>query len=302
MGARGPRHSPDHHDGRITVTDNTVDSSAQYEVVIVKYGTRQGHKSEVYLNHHVYGRPDEPIGMDYFVWVIRNAERTIVVDTGFSRAGGDNRNRTFLLQPAEALAHFGVLPEDAPPVLVTHAHYDHIGNLDHFDRSPVTISRAEYEFWTSPLAERAQFHYSVEDAELDALRAAHADGRLRTFDGEIEIAPGVTMRQVGGHTPGQSIVLVDTAEGRVLLASDAVHYYEEYDDDMPFAFVADLPAMYSGFDLIRSLVDSGEVAHVVSGHDPDTLNRFTPVIDGPLAGLAATIGRTTATHQKENAL
>jgi glyoxylase-like metal-dependent hydrolase (beta-lactamase superfamily II) len=276
------------------VTDTTAESDALYEVTIVKYGTRQGHRSEIYLNHHLYGRPDEPLDMDYFVWVIRNAERTVVVDTGFSRAGGDNRKRTFLIQPADAFAHLGISPEQAPPVLVTHAHYDHIGNLDHFDSSPVMIAASEYAFWTSPLAVRKQFHHSVEDAELDALRAVHDSGRLRTFEGEIEIAPGITMREVGGHTPGQSVVLVDTAEGRVLLASDAVHYYEEYEDDIPFAFVADLPAMYRGFDLITELVASGEVAHVVPGHDPDTLNRFTPVTDGPLAGLAATIGGTAA--------
>lgn len=269
-------------------------SGAQYEVTIVKYGTRHGHRSEIFLNHHLYGRPDEPLDMDYFVWVIRNAERTVVVDTGFSRAGGDNRNRTFLIQPAEAFAHLGITPADAPPVLVTHAHYDHIGNLAHFDSSDVTIAASEYAFWTSPLATRTQFHHSVEDEELDALRAVHDGGRLRTFTGEIAIAPGITMREVGGHTPGQSIVLVDTAEGRVLLASDAAHYIEEYEDDVPFAFVADLPAMYEGFDLIQALVASGEVAHVVPGHDPRTLDLFTPVTEGPLAGLAATIGGTRA--------
>jgi hypothetical protein len=83
---------------------------------------------------------------------------------------------------------------------------------------------------------------------------------------------------------------VATNEGTVLLASDAMHYYEELEADMPFAFVADLPAMYVGFDTITELVSSGQVAHLVSGHDPDTLSRFTPVTDGELAGIAATIG------------
>jgi len=258
-------------------------------VTIVQYGTRQGMKSEVYLNWPIYGRPDEPIGMDYFFWVIDTGERKIVVDTGFSAAGGANRSRTFLAAPADAFSAVGVEPSDAPEVLVTHAHYDHIGNLDLFPSSRVTIAREEWQFWTSGMADRRQFHHSVEDAELDHLRAVHASGRLRPFDDEIEIAPGVVMKRVGGHTPGQSIVLVDTAAGRVALASDAVHYYEEYDDDVPFAFVADLPAMYAGFDLLHRWEEDGTIQHVVSGHDPSTLDRFGRIPDGPLPGLTARI-------------
>jgi hypothetical protein len=86
------------------------------------------------------------------------------------------------------------------------------------------------------------------------------------------------------------VVLVDTAEGRVALASDAVHYYEEYDDDLPFVFVADLPAMYAGFDLLHAWERDGAVQHVVSGHDPQTLDRFGVIDDGPLAGHVARIG------------
>ena len=259
-------------------------------VSIVRYGTRQGHKSEVYLNWGIYGRPDEPIGMDYFFWVVETGDRTIVVDTGFSTEGGANRSRTFLVHPTEAFRALGLTDDDAPEVLITHAHYDHIGNLDAFPRSRMTIAAAEWEFWTSGMERRAQFHHSVEDAELDQLRRVHAEGRLRTFDDAIEIAPGVRMLRVGGHTPGQSIVLVDTAAGTVALASDAVHYYEEYEDDVPFAFVADLPAMYAGFDLLHRMEADGDVQHVVSGHDPSTLDRFGPVDDGPLPGLVARIG------------
>lgn len=262
----------------------------RYQVTIVKYGTRHGHKSEIYLNWHIYGQPDEALDMDYYFWVLKNDERTIVVDTGFSREGGAKRNRTFLIDPPEACAALGFDAAAAPQVLVTHAHYDHIGNLDAFRSAEIVIAASELEFWTSPLAQRRQFHHSVEDVELTGIRAAADEGRVRTFSGEIEIAPGVRMREIGGHTPGQSIVFVDTAEGTVLLGSDAIHYYEELDDDVPFAFVADLPSMYRGFDLIHRLVADGEVQHVVPGHDPGTLERFTPVTTGPLAGIAATIG------------
>lgn len=260
-----------------------------YQVVIVRYGTRNTVRSDVYLNHSVYGEPDGPIGMDYYFWVVRDAERTVVVDTGFSRAGGVARNRTFLLDPAAAYAALGVDPAAAPTVVVTHAHYDHIGNLSLFPDSPIVLAERELAFWTGPNAARAQFHHSVQDEELELLASADEQGRVRTFTGRLTIAPGIDVIELGGHTPGQSVVLVDTSAGPVLLASDAIHYYEEYERDMPFAFVADLVAMYEGFDRIRAMVTAGEVRHLVSGHDPDTLARFTP-LDGELAGFAATIG------------
>ncbi|HEX3786356.1 MAG TPA: N-acyl homoserine lactonase family protein [Pseudonocardiaceae bacterium] len=263
--------------------------SDSYEVVIVKYGTREATKGEVYLNYPVYGVADEPIRMDYFFWVVRNEDRTVLVDTGFSQQGGAVRRRTFLIDPAAAYAALGVDPASRPTVVITHAHYDHIGNLGLFPASPLVIAQHEYDFWTGPHAGRTQFHHSVQDEEIDALAAAHSSGRVRTFTDRLELAPGIELIEVGGHTPGQSVVRVRTADGPVLLASDAIHYYEEYERDRPFAFVADLVAMYEGFDRIRAMVGSGEVRHLVSGHDPDTLARFTPV-EGELAGLAATIG------------
>src|SRR6185369_2522825 len=185
----------------------------RYQVTIVKYGTRRTVRSDVYLNYHVYGEPDGPIGMDYFFWLVRNADRTIVVDTGFSAAGGARRNRTTLLDPGAALDALGVDRAAAPPVVVTHAHYDHIGNLGLFPASPLVVAAAEYAFWTGPYADRPLLHHSVEDAELAHLRQASRDGRVRAFEDEVELAPGVRVLRVGGHTPGQSVVLVDTGEG-----------------------------------------------------------------------------------------
>lgn len=264
-----------------------------YEVTIVKYGTRSTTRSDVFLNFALYHENDAPIDMDYFFWVVRNRERTVVVDTGFSAHGGQVRNRTLLADVAELFAHFGVDPSSAPLVVLTHAHYDHAGNLGLFPTSQVVMAERELAFWESRHARRTLFHHSVDDDGLAGLETIRAQGRLRLFQGATEVAPGIEAIEVGGHTPGQCVVKVRTSDGTVLLASDAVHYYEEYERDMLFMSVSDLVQMYEAFDYIRGMVTSGEVDHLVAGHDPSTLSRFRPA-EGPYGHLAARIGRCDA--------
>lgn len=265
-----------------------------YEVLILRYGTRETVRSDVYLNYGVYGTPDAPIRMDYFIWVVRNGARTILVDTGFSAAGGAARRRETVLPPVVAWEALGITPASAPPLVVTHAHYDHTGHLAHFPASTIHIARAEVDFWTGPHAHHPLFHHSAEDDDLAALLAAQREGRVELFDDRLDLAPGVELLRLGGHTPGQAVVLVQTSDGPVLLASDAVHYLEEYEDALPFVSVANLVDMYAGFDRIRELVEAGAVRHVVPGHDPGTIERFG-VADGfdgtPLDGNVAIIGR-----------
>ncbi|MGH3174645.1 MAG: MBL fold metallo-hydrolase, partial [Streptosporangiaceae bacterium] len=106
--------------------------SEQYEVLAVRYGTRQASAAEVFLNYHVYHEPDRPLGMDYFFWVARNPARSVVNDTGFSPAGGAARGRTMLMDTVPALHAAGLTPDGVAQVVLTHAHYDHIGGLPAF--------------------------------------------------------------------------------------------------------------------------------------------------------------------------
>jgi len=262
-----------------------------HEVVVLRYGTRRTTRGDVFLNFGVYAEPDAPIDMDYFVWVVRNHQRTVLVDTGFSAASGARRRRTMLIPPTEAWERVGVDLAADMTVVLTHGHYDHTGNLAQLPAARIVVAERELDFWLSPMAARAQFHHSAEPADLDALAAARDDGRVRTFRGHLQLAPGIEVIEVGGHTPGQAMVLVQTSDGPVLLASDAVHYYEELTSDMPFTHVADLVGMYGAFDRITGMLRSGEAAHLVAGHDPQAMHRFPP--DERLPDLARVIGRCT---------
>jgi glyoxylase-like metal-dependent hydrolase (beta-lactamase superfamily II) len=252
-------------------------------------------KSDVFLHYELYGEPDEPVQMDYFFWVARNAERTILVDCGFNSRSGARRGRTMLCPPVIALQRLGIRPADVSLLIVTHAHYDHIGNLDEFPAAAVVMSEREYQFWTSPLAERPLFAASAEAADIDSLRRARQAGRVRLLPSSgatllargttpgtpaiperQPVAAGVDVLELGGHTPGQLIVLIRTGEGEAVLASDALHYYDEIRLDRPFAHVADLPAMYAGFEVLRDLTRDG-TRQLVAGHDPEVMRRFPAI-------------------------
>lgn len=257
-----------------------------WEVVVVRHGTRATRRSEVFLNYPFYGEDDGPFTLDYFFWVLRRGDEAIVVDTGYSAAGGSLRGREILIDPIVALRELGIEPTSGIPVVVTHAHYDHIGNLSAFTASDVHIAKSEMEFWTSEIATRPLFSHFGDPMEVDELRRIEAQGRLRPFTGTVRIADGVELIEVGGHTPGQAMVVVETSEGRVLIASDAAHFVEELERDMLFVSMADVPQSYRVLDRIRQT----DAVRVLTGHDASTLAGLEPLGE-PLPGLAAVIGR-----------
>ena len=244
-----------------------------HEVLAVRYGTRVTTRGEAYLNWHVYGEPDEAFRMDYFFWIVRGGGRTTVVDCGFDPEVGRRRGRELLVDPVDALRALDIEPAEVDRLVVSHAHYDHIGNLAHFPAAEIVLTARELAFWTGPHAGRVQFAHSTEADEIAALADAHAEGRVTTFTGYCELGDGFALVEVGGHTPGQLIGRVAVEGGEVVLAADALHFYDELTQDRPFFVVADLEAMYAGFDTLRDLTARpGRV--LVAGHDVDVGRRF----------------------------
>lgn len=272
------------------VEQRTADDvgTARFEVAAVRYGTLRAPKSEFFHRYESYGEPDAEVEMAYYFWVLIRAGRAILVDTGFDPRVGERRGRTCDCEPLEALRRLGVGPEDVDTILVSHLHYDHIGNLAAFPQAKLVVPRKELEFWTGPFADRHQFAVHVERAEIELLDAAHRSGRVRLVDGSEQIQEGITAIVVGGHSPGQQVTVVATGGGDVVLTSDAVHFYEELEADRPFGVVADLELMYGAYDLVGEL-GKAPGAVIVPGHDPAVMDRF-PGLDEGVSGLAVRVG------------
>ena len=256
------------------------------EVWAIRYGSLELLRSAFFYDFAAYGEPDSTMQMDYLYFVVRTPAETILVDCGFDPEVARRRGRTPLVDIDEGLAAVDLSVADIDRVVLTHFHYDHIGNLSRFDSARLVAQEAEVHFWQSPVARRRSFAEVAEPAELLIIDEALSDGRLSLVNDRAEIAPGVQTELVGGHTPGQQLVIVETAGGPLVLASDALHCYEEIELDRPFHHFCDLAGTYRAFDRIRELEANG--ARIVAGHDPLVASRFSG--EGPGAPVAIRLG------------
>jgi glyoxylase-like metal-dependent hydrolase (beta-lactamase superfamily II) len=215
--------------------------------------------------------PPEVVDWPLNVVVVRSGDRTILVDAGlglefpdFPRAG----------QTVHRLEAAGVDLASVTDVVLTHLHMDHVGGLlteglKERLRSDLQIhvATAEAEFWATPDFSRTAMPQPIPDV-LRRVASQFLDeyrGQLRPFETEYEVAPGVLISRTGGHTPGHSVVRVESRGDRLTFAGDAV-----------FAPGFDNPEWHNGFE-----------------HDPEEAARVRVRL---LRELAATGESLVATH------
>lgn len=254
-----------------------TDQDDVYEVYALKYADRNSRTrrdSFVLDDDHAAPHP-----MDYFLWVIRNAARTIIVDTGYDAAEGARRGRPILREPAQCLTDFGMDAAAVETVIVTHLHYDHAGTLDRFPNATFHLQAAEMAFATGPCmcfsALRAPF---TAEHVCEMVRKVYS-GRVIFHDGDAEVAPGVEVAQIGGHSRGLQAVRVKTRRGWLALASDASHFYENFLEEKVFPIVDDAAAMLAGFRRLRRLAGGTDL--VIPGHDPLVRALYPQVLGDP---------------------
>ena len=253
-----------------------------YALHAVKYAELTARKrSDLFVG----GDPhDGSIDLDYFLWVAIGAERVVVVDTGFGPEVAARRGRRYVQSPAESLALLGIDPQRVEDVVITHLHYDHVGNFELFPNARFHVQDRELAFATGRQMTHAFLRgaYEVDDV-VKVIRGVYA-GRVVFHDGDTVIAPGIEAFLIGGHTRGLQAVRVATARGGVVLASDTSHYYENVEQGRIYSILDSAADVLEGYRRLHELAARPEL--IVPGHDPLVLRRYPPS-DERLAGIAA---------------
>jgi len=263
-----------------------------YEVYAIRYATVARKSADNFIG----ADPHEDGGqLDYFVWLVRNASRTFVIDTGFNEAAAARRQRTFLRQPVEGLQLLGVDASAVKDVVITHLHYDHVGNFELFPNARFHLQDSEIAYATGRYMAIPHFSNAYEADEVVAMVRHVYAGRVEFHDGDAEIAPGLSLHHIGGHTAGLQAVRVWTRVGWLVLASDASHYYANKDMYRPFPIVADVMKMADGWRRLQQL--AGAPRHVVPGHDQQVMQRYR----APGAALEGIVVRLDAEPEDSGA-
>ena len=235
-----------------------------WEIYALKYADRNDRtRAESFISDPFHS---DQHAMDYFIWLLKNGERTILVDTGYDRPEADRRARPIQTSPTELLEAFGHSPSSIDTIILTHLHYDHAGSIHAFEKADMHVQEIELQYATGPCMCHDHLRMPFTGEHIcDVVRSLY-QGRVHFASGSKTIADGVECHLIGGHSRGLQAVRVRTARGWVVLASDASHYYENYRQGKPFPIVVDLEDMLDGFGLLRALADSDD--HIIPGHDP----------------------------------
>jgi glyoxylase-like metal-dependent hydrolase (beta-lactamase superfamily II) len=225
---------------------------------------------------------DENIDRNYYIWVIKGKEETIVVDTGVGVTLAAERKLKGYINPVKALERIGVNGSNVTKVIITHIHWDHVGGMemfpDAFPKATFYVQKKEFDFWKSNSAARkAPFEEVADHLAFKILADLEGTNRLVLPCGDQKILPGVELLLTPGHTIALQSVAVNTAKGTAILASDCAHLARSFKEDIPSCLIVDMIGWMGSYDKLRAKATNMDL--MFPGHDVWMLQAFPKVAE-----------------------
>lgn len=249
---------------------------AQYTIHPLKMGEFQKHEKSTLLYLQCFGEKIITPIIAYLIKEVGGAGRNILVDTGCSgpewaAAHHHPVVQTEDMQILNALKKHGVTPDNLTCLVNTHLHWDHCWSNDKFPGKDIYLQRRELEFAMNPIP--MQYPYYESEAVGLEPPFKRTMGQYKLVDGDVNLFPGIDLVFIPGHTPGFQGVLVETAGGKYLIASDCLGTFKNWEGDathrhIPSAIHVDLNECYATYAKIEGICD-----HILPGHDMRVFER-----------------------------
>lgn len=244
----------------------------EYTIEAIRYATVPNFP----LNGLVMGAPpDQKTDIAMVFWLIRGGGRVILFDSGCHRQKWlDQFHVADFLSPDEAVKQAGITAASVTDVIVSHAHWDHMGAIDLFPNATIWIQKAEYEYYTGAAWQPGGKKGGIDADDITELVRRNLAGKVRLVNGDnVEIIPGITAYTGARHTYASQYIRVAGAKPFVL-ASDNCYLYENLRSHRASATFdrADEPGNIAAQE--RMIALAGSVDRVVPGHDPAQFQRY----------------------------
>ncbi|WP_328329123.1 MULTISPECIES: MBL fold metallo-hydrolase [unclassified Streptomyces] len=168
-------------------------------------------------------------------WLLRSEGRTILIDTGV----GNHKDRPYApvwsrldTDYLDRLAAVGVRPEDVDIVVNTHLHIDHVGwntRLDGRDWVPTfpnatyLMNRRDFDFWDPANDNKSVLGRGNQNVFEDSVTPVHQAGLTHLWEETYRIDKNLRLDLAPGHTPGSSVLTLESGGDRALFVGDLVH-------------------------------------------------------------------------------
>ena len=166
-----------------------------------------------------------PVEASINVYLLRDGERRILVDTGSGSLFGPG----FGGKLRDSLASVGVKPEDITDILITHIHTDHTGGLvdsgkPAFANATVHVGAPDLDFFLTPAnAQRTGYDRRYFDEAEKTIGVLARAGKVKTFAENETILPGIAGNLHPGHTPGSAFFTVSNKGQSIVFVGDTIH-------------------------------------------------------------------------------
>ncbi|MDY3617607.1 N-acyl homoserine lactonase family protein [Agathobaculum sp.] len=215
-------------------------------------------------------KKDFGVGLDapLFSFLVQGGGRSLLFDCGPENPEDaphtTHRTITHHVSLESRLSEHGLNPADIDAVIVSHLHWDHSYNLELFPHAPIYVQADEVRAALTPMPCEAH-NYNVKDGNgLPQWLKGYESMVL--LEGDFALDDGLSIVTLPGHSPGLHGLLVDTAEGKCLLASDHFPLLENFTSGIPAGSHTSLTAWYASFEKAKRLAD-----FVLPGHDDTVL-------------------------------
>ena len=194
-----------------------------HEIYAIKYGRHERKKAENYIGGDPHDM-NEPL--DYFVWAIVGPSRYLRRRHRLRRGDGEEaRARDRRSRSPKGSRRSTFAPDKVKNVIISHLHYDHCGNYDTFPNARFHLQDTEMAYATGRCMCHQHLRIPFEEEDVVAMVRKVFAGRVISTTAPSQIAPGITVHKIGGHSKGLQCVTREDQARHVVLASDTAHLY-----------------------------------------------------------------------------